>query len=92
MNELKRMQRIVIKVGTSSLTRPDGSRNLRNMDLLASSVTAAVYTIAVPLLLLLIVRRLRRGRRACKHYRITPASRIRSITCARSSSKRSSHR
>ena len=43
--------------------------------LLASSVTAAVYTIAVPLLLLLIVRRLRRGRRACKHYRITPASR-----------------
>lgn len=35
MDELKRMQRIVIKVGTSSLTRPDGSRNLRNMDLLA---------------------------------------------------------
>lgn len=39
MNELKRMQRIVIKVGTSSLTRPDGSRNLRNMDLLARTLS-----------------------------------------------------
>lgn len=43
--------------------------------LLASSVTAAAYTITVPLLLLLIIRRLRRGKRACRHYRITPAAR-----------------
>ena len=35
MKELERKQRIVVKVGTSSLTRPDGSRNLRNMDLLS---------------------------------------------------------
>ncbi|MCD7945453.1 MAG: glutamate 5-kinase [Clostridiales bacterium] len=35
MCELERKLRIVVKVGTSSLTRVDGSRNLRNMDLLA---------------------------------------------------------
>ncbi len=39
MNALERRQRIVIKVGTSSLTRPDGSRNLRNMDLLARTLS-----------------------------------------------------
>lgn len=39
MDGLKRMLRIVVKVGTSSLTRPDGSRNLRNMDLLARTLS-----------------------------------------------------
>ena len=39
MNAFERRQRIVIKVGTSSLTRPDGSRNLRNMDLLARTLS-----------------------------------------------------
>ena len=38
MKELTRTLRIVVKVGTSSLTRPDGSRNLRNMDLLARTM------------------------------------------------------
>lgn len=39
MNELERKQRIVVKVGTSTLTRPDGSRNLRNMDLLSRTLS-----------------------------------------------------
>ncbi len=38
MSELTRALRIVVKIGTSSLTRPDGSRNLRNMDLLARTM------------------------------------------------------
>lgn len=38
MNGLERKLRIVVKVGTSSLTRADGSRNLRNMDLLSRTL------------------------------------------------------
>lgn len=38
MEELTRTLRIVVKVGTSSLTRADGSRNLRNMDLLSRTL------------------------------------------------------
>ena len=38
MNQLQRRLRVVVKVGTSSLTRADGSRNLRNMDLLSRTL------------------------------------------------------
>lgn len=39
VEEYQRRQRIVVKVGTSSLTRREGSLNLRNMDLLARTLS-----------------------------------------------------